>query len=142
MVRVPSPPTLVSAFGIFLVAAVYVAMNLFASSLSDNGLVAFVLSIGIGVQPLAAQLGTATISGVVTDTTGAAVAGASITAVNTETGFRRQTVSNPIGQYNVPSLTPGQYDLTIEFQGFKKAEQKGKGARHEVPSLSGIEPGG
>jgi len=38
-------PTLVSAFGIFLVAAVYIAMNLFASSLSDNGLVAFVLSI-------------------------------------------------------------------------------------------------
>lgn len=38
-------PTLVTAFGIFLVAAVYVAMNLFASSLSENGLVAFVLSI-------------------------------------------------------------------------------------------------
>ena len=38
-------PTLVSAFGIFLVASVYVAMNLFASSLTDNGLISFVLSI-------------------------------------------------------------------------------------------------
>ena len=38
-------PTLVAAFGMLLIAAVYVAMNLFASSLSDNGLVAFVLSI-------------------------------------------------------------------------------------------------
>ena len=38
-------PTLVSALGIFLVAAVYVAMNLFASSLTDNGLISFVLSI-------------------------------------------------------------------------------------------------
>lgn len=38
-------PTLVASFGIFLVAAVYIAMNLFASSLTENGLIAFVLSI-------------------------------------------------------------------------------------------------
>lgn len=38
-------PTLVAAAGIFLVAAVYTAMNLFASSLTENGLIAFVLSI-------------------------------------------------------------------------------------------------
>lgn len=38
-------PTLVAALGIFLVAAVYVSMNLFASSLTENGLVSFVLSI-------------------------------------------------------------------------------------------------
>jgi ABC-2 type transport system permease protein len=38
-------PTLIAAFGIFLVSAVYGAMNLFASSLTDNGLIAFVLSI-------------------------------------------------------------------------------------------------
>src|SRR5262249_28195404 len=81
----------------------------------------FVLSVGISRS----QLGTATISGMVTDATGAAVAGASITAVHVETGFRPQTTSNPSGQYNLPGLTPGQYDLTFEFQGFKKAEQKG-----------------
>src|SRR5262249_4556008 len=66
-----------------------------------------------------------TISGVVNDSSGAAIAGASITVVNVEPSFRRQTVSNPIGQYNLPGLTPGQYDLTIESRGFKKAEQKG-----------------
>ncbi len=38
-------PTLVSALGIFLVSAVYLAMDLFASSLTENGLVSFVLSI-------------------------------------------------------------------------------------------------
>lgn len=38
-------PTLIAAFGIFLVSSVYAAMNLFASSLTDNGLIAFVLSI-------------------------------------------------------------------------------------------------
>lgn len=38
-------PTMVAALGILLVAAVYLAMDLFASSLTDNGLIAFVLSI-------------------------------------------------------------------------------------------------
>ncbi len=38
-------PTLIAAFGIFLVAAVYAAMDLFASSLTENPLIAFVLSI-------------------------------------------------------------------------------------------------
>ncbi|MBC7742170.1 MAG: ABC transporter permease subunit [Bdellovibrionaceae bacterium] len=38
-------PTLIAALGIFLVAAVYAAMDLFASSLTDNALIAFVLSI-------------------------------------------------------------------------------------------------
>jgi ABC-2 type transport system permease protein len=42
-------PTLVSALGIFMVAGVYLAMNLFASSLTENGLVAFVLSIALNL---------------------------------------------------------------------------------------------
>jgi ABC-2 type transport system permease protein len=41
----PWAPTIIAALGIFLVSAVYAAMNLFASSLTDSGLVAFVLSI-------------------------------------------------------------------------------------------------
>ena len=86
---------------------------------------ASVLWIGMGIQPLLAQLGTATISGAIIDQTGASVVGASVTVVNTETGFRRQSVSNGIGQYNLPGLVPGQYDLTFEMQGFKKAENKG-----------------
>lgn len=38
-------PTLIAVLGIFLVSAIYAAMNLFASSLTDSGLIAFVLSI-------------------------------------------------------------------------------------------------
>lgn len=38
-------PTLIAAFGIFLVSAVYAAMDLFASSLTDNALVAFIVSV-------------------------------------------------------------------------------------------------
>jgi ABC-2 type transport system permease protein len=45
MVDFPWAPTVIAALGIFLASAVYAAMNLFASSLTDNGLIAFVLSI-------------------------------------------------------------------------------------------------
>jgi hypothetical protein len=73
-------------------------------------------------RPAAAQLGTATISGKVTDATGAVVVGASVTAVNNDTGFRRQTTSNELGQYNLPGLSPGSYSLTVEFTGFRRTE--------------------
>lgn len=75
--------------------------------------------------PLYGQLGTATISGNVVDATGAVVPGSNITATNTETGFRRQTQANTLGQYNLPGLVPGRYDLTFEAAGFKRSEQRG-----------------
>lgn len=74
--------------------------------------------------PLCGQLGTATISGNITDSSGAVVVGASVTVVNTDTGFRRQTASNDLGQYNLPGLTPGTYDMTVEFTGFKRSERR------------------
>jgi Carboxypeptidase regulatory-like domain/TonB-dependent Receptor Plug Domain len=76
----------------------------------------------ISVNPALAQLGTATISGNVTDSSGAVVVGASVTALNNAAGFRRQTVSGDQGQYNLPGLTPGSYNLTVEFSGFRRAE--------------------
>src|SRR4051794_8563379 len=82
------------------------------------------VSTEMGLTPLQAQLGTAIISGAVTDSTGAAVTGASVSVTNTETGVQRETVSNAAGEDTLPSLTPGQYDLRVEFKGFKKAEQK------------------
>ena len=72
-----------------------------------------------------AQLGTATISGSVTDSTGASIVGAGIRVVSAETGFRRETKANDLGQYNLPGLTPGRYELTVEMSGFKKSEHKG-----------------
>lgn len=81
-----------------------------------------VFLLGISVGPLSAQMGTATISGNVTDTTGAVVVGASVTTVNHATGFRRQTISSGQGQYNLPGLTPGSYSLSVEFKGFRRAE--------------------
>src|SRR4051812_1921649 len=64
-----------------------------------------------------------TLSGVVEDQTGAAVAGAKVTAVSLDTGSRSGTVSGNDGTYTIPILTPGQYQLTAEMNGFKKYVQ-------------------
>ncbi len=61
-----------------------------------------------------------TISGVVTDPTGAAVAGANVIATETRTNTKTRAVSNAQGQYTVPFLAPGTYDVSAESQGFKK----------------------
>src|SRR5262245_30887314 len=80
------------------------------------------LSMLVAHGTASAQLGTATISGNVTDPTGAVVVGANVTAVSNTPGFLRQTVSSEQGQYSLPGLTPGSYSLSVEFKGFRRAE--------------------
>src|SRR5688572_26308509 len=60
------------------------------------------------------------VTGTVTDTSEAAVPGATVTVTNKETGATRVVVSNGDGTYRVPDLTPGRYSITIELQGFQK----------------------
>lgn len=59
------------------------------------------------------------ITGRITDSTGAAVPQASVSATNVSTNAVRQTVSNESGDYSFPSLPPGVYNLKVERQGFK-----------------------
>src|SRR4030095_1150920 len=94
-----------------------------AGSILRSGL-SLTLWFAINTHPAQAQLGTATISGNVADSSGAVVGGATVTACTTGTGFQRQTVSADQGQYNLPGLTPGSYNLTVEFSGFRRAELK------------------
>lgn len=74
---------------------------------------------------LSAQEGRGTISGTVTDSTGASVAGADIRVLNTQTGATASARSNESGSYTIPYLLPGIYDLMAEFSGFKKTERRG-----------------
>jgi carboxypeptidase family protein len=67
---------------------------------------------------LRAQSATATLSGTVTDPTGAAVAKASVTLQNTGTGIKRATSTNGEGYFTLPLLPPGNYTLTVEQPGF------------------------
>lgn len=58
------------------------------------------------------------LSGVVTDPSGAAVPGASIQVNNTATNAKRTTVTNAEGAYSFAQLTPGTYDLSAAAKGF------------------------
>jgi Carboxypeptidase regulatory-like domain len=66
-----------------------------------------------------------TISGVVTDPSGAAIPGAKLTVTETHTGTRIPTVSDSAGKYVVPFLLPGDYDIAVQSQGFKAFTRKG-----------------
>src|SRR5260370_14558498 len=70
-----------------------------------------------------AQLTGGTISGSVTDPSGAAVPGASVSILNRAKGETRTATSSDTGFYSVPNLTPGNYDVTVSLAGFKTAVQ-------------------
>jgi len=70
------------------------------------------------------QVGTSTITGRVTDATGATVPNVSVTIVQIATNFRFTSTTNSDGLYRVPSLQPGLYTVTFEASGFKKAVQE------------------
>ena len=67
----------------------------------------------------------ATISGRVQDPSGAAVPGAKVTVVNTDTNIKSEMKTETDGAYVVPFLPPGNYSLTVEAAGFKKYIQTG-----------------
>jgi hypothetical protein len=85
-------------------------------------LVSLFLLSGIHV---AAQLTTGTITGTVTDQSGAAVPGASVSAKNTETGLTRTTVTGPTGRYEHPNLPIGMYEVTATSAGFQTSVRGG-----------------
>ena len=71
-----------------------------------------------------AQLGTATISGTIRDSSGAVLPAADVLVISSTTGFQRATTSNSVGEFSLPGLTPGSYDLTVKRQGFKTYQSK------------------
>jgi len=72
-----------------------------------------------------AQLATGTFLGVVRDSSGAIVPGASVTIHSTETDQTRKVVTDSSGAYRVPALPVGHYQITVEHSGFKTETQTG-----------------
>jgi predicted porin len=72
-----------------------------------------------------AQQETATITGTVTDGTGAVVPGATVTVTNVLTNISLATQTDDRGAFVVPSLRPGEYSLTAELSGFQKTIRSG-----------------
>ena len=66
---------------------------------------------------------TATITGRVTDPSGAAVSGAKVTATSVERGIAYKDTTNTEGYYNLPNLLVGDYNVKVENAGFQTATQ-------------------
>lgn len=78
----------------------------------------FAASIGFGQQDRA------TIVGTVTDPSGAAVPSVKVTAIQTATNLKVETVTSESGSYRVPNLPIGEYKVTFELQGFKMVSRE------------------
>ena len=77
------------------------------------------------VAPLRAQVATGTILGNVTDSSGGAVPGATVTATNVDTQASRDTVTDESGQYALRLLPLGHYKVDVTLTGFKTFSQTG-----------------
>jgi hypothetical protein len=75
----------------------------------------------------AAQVVGATVSGLISDTSGAAISGATVSSKNLDTGEIREVVTNAEGFYSIPNLLPGSYDVTVTANQFSQAVRKGIG---------------
>jgi len=67
-----------------------------------------------------AQITATTIVGTVTDPSGAAVAGATVSARNVETNLERSVTSSPVGEFRLEFLPVGNYVVEVTASGFKK----------------------
>ena len=80
-----------------------------------------------------AQYTTARLSGTVMDNTSSAIAGATVTVEQTGTGYRQTAKTGASGDYVFPSLPVGNYQLTVEMNGFTTYVQKGIGLTSANP---------
>jgi hypothetical protein len=71
---------------------------------------------------LAQTASSGSISGLVTDSQGASVAGADVTLVDTGTKSAQMTQTNDVGRYTFPVVASGMYDVTVTKSGFKVAK--------------------
>lgn len=90
-------------------------------SLAISGL----LLTALALHTARAQQASGRITGVITDTTGAAVPDVSITATNVQTGEKRSSQSNATGTYVLSPLAIGDYTVEARKEGFKASLQSG-----------------
>ncbi|MDE3110736.1 MAG: TonB-dependent receptor, partial [Acidobacteriota bacterium] len=75
--------------------------------------------------PAFSQLNLGSIAGTITDSSGAVIAGATVTVTDTQRGVSRTLTSDTSGAYSAPSLTPGTYSVTTAFKGFQTLTRTG-----------------
>jgi carboxypeptidase family protein len=84
-----------------------------------------VLILLLAAGHVAAQANTAQINGTVVDPSGGVLPGATVTAIQTDTGFRREVVSDEQGSFALTNLPIGPYRLEVALSGFRSYQQTG-----------------
>jgi hypothetical protein len=85
----------------------------------------FALVLLVWASPAAAQVTSAVLQGVVTDSQGGVLPGVTVTVTNTETGLVREIVSDNAGFYRATALPPGPYALRAAMDGFTPHSRTG-----------------
>src|SRR5271157_159738 len=85
--------------------------------------ICFALLLAVTLAAFAQVAGTGSIQGTVTDPSGAAIAGASVTARNVATGVETARKSTDAGLFVLPLLIPGEYTVTVKATGFETLTQ-------------------
>jgi hypothetical protein len=80
-----------------------------------------ILTFALAVAPLLAQTDRGSLTGTVADISGGLVRGARVEAVNSASRFAWRAATGDTGQYTIPNLPPGVYDIAVEAAGFKKS---------------------
>jgi hypothetical protein len=88
-----------------------------------HGLLATIAVFLLHVPAAHAQVDRATLSGVVKDTGGGVVPGATVQVTNLATNLESQQVTTETGSYQIVNLIPGRYRIDVELSGFKKSSQ-------------------
>ena len=81
----------------------------------------FLLAIGVVAAPAFAQTGAASLTGLVSDQSGATVPGATVTGTNQATNVAYTAVTNEAGNYTITAVPVGTYVVKAELSGFKTA---------------------
>ena len=89
------------------------------------GVLVAIISLGAGLAPCTAlaQSTLATVSGNITDPSGGALPGATITLTNAATGAERTAVASTTGDFNLPNVDAGVYVMVVRLQGFADASR-------------------
>ena len=101
-------------------------MKILSNGRSILSFAALILALGLVAAGAAlAQVESGTINGTVLDNSGAVISGARVTITSTATGQVRTTITNTSGEYSVPFLPPGTYDIEASKEGFTTSVQRG-----------------
>jgi len=90
-----------------------------------TGTAGFLALTALGTGLIFAQGSTATIVGTVKDVSGAVLPGTAVTVKHLETGLTRTDAADSSGNFNIPSLPVGPYEVTAEKMGFRREVRRG-----------------